>query len=131
MKKTLRVVGAIFIKDGKLLAARRGENKEKSIAHKFEFIGGKTEEGESDEQALARELFEETGARISVGEFFMHAFYEYEGANVNLYTYFCTLLSQPEAKEHEEIVWLDKDAVDESDWAPADAPILEELRKLL
>ena len=47
MKKTLYVVGAIIIKDGRILAVKRGESKNKAVAYKYEFVGGKIEEGES------------------------------------------------------------------------------------
>ena len=54
MKTHINVVGAAIVKDGKLLALRRADGNEEVI-HKFEFVGGKVEEGETPEQALIRE----------------------------------------------------------------------------
>ena len=39
------VSGAIFIRDGKLFSAKRGDSKYSYVAHKYEFVGGKREEG--------------------------------------------------------------------------------------
>ena len=55
------VVGALVVREGKVLAARRGASKYAYVAHKYEFAGGKVEPGESEEEALARELREELG----------------------------------------------------------------------
>lgn len=64
MKKHLQVVGAILLKDGKVLAAKRGESKYAYVAHKYEFVGGKIEPGETPEDALVREVKEELCADI-------------------------------------------------------------------
>ena len=58
MKKTLQVVGAIIIKDGKILAVKRGANKNSAVAYRYEFVGGKIEAGETPEVARKREVFE-------------------------------------------------------------------------
>ena len=46
MKKHLQVVGAVVLKGGKVLAAKRGESKYAYVAHKYEFVGGKIEAGD-------------------------------------------------------------------------------------
>ena len=58
MKKHLQVVGAVVVREGKVLAARRGESRYPYVAHKYEFVGGKVEAGETEEEALLRELRE-------------------------------------------------------------------------
>ncbi|MDE7305773.1 MAG: NUDIX domain-containing protein, partial [Clostridia bacterium] len=66
MKPRLNVVGAAIIKEGKVLALRRSHGNE-SIIHKFEFVGGKIEEGETPEEALASECMEELSLENEVG----------------------------------------------------------------
>ena len=57
MKKNIYVVGAVIIENGKILCAQRGPSK--SLPLKWEFPGGKIEEGESPQEALRREIKEE------------------------------------------------------------------------
>jgi 8-oxo-dGTP diphosphatase len=59
------VVAGFLKKDGKILIGQRPENH--SLAGQWEFPGGKIELGESPEQALARELYEELGIEATVG----------------------------------------------------------------
>ena len=64
MKNTLEVVGAVIVDGDKILAVKRGANKNPKVAYKYEFAGGKVEQGESKEQALVRELKEEMDCDI-------------------------------------------------------------------
>ena len=59
MKKHIDVVGAVIVKDGAVLCARRGPGSQ--MAGMWEFPGGKIEAGETPEQAVIRELQEEVG----------------------------------------------------------------------
>lgn len=124
------MVGAIFIADGKILAAQRGDGR--NLAGYWEFPGGKIELGESGAQALAREVREELCVEIKVGDFVARSVYEYEFGIVTLDTYFCTIAdSQIQLTEHQEIRWLNVNELFSVKWAPADIPIIEELVKLL
>ena len=71
MKKHLQVVAAVVVREGKVLAAKRGDSRYAYVAHKYEFVGGKVEAGETDEQALARELAEELRVRARVLSFYI------------------------------------------------------------
>lgn len=62
----LQVVAAVIAREGAVLACRR--NPERSFGGKWEFPGGKLEPGESPSDALAREIHEELGVRVEVGE---------------------------------------------------------------
>ena len=119
MKKHIEVVGGIFIRKGKVLASMRGESKYAYVAHKYEFVGGKIEAGETPEQALTRELCEEMGAKIEVISHYM---------TVTLQTYLCRFLSDFQVLEHERADFLRGDELDENNWAPADAPIVRKLK---
>ena len=132
MKRTLQVVGAIIVKDGRILAVKRGENKNKAVAFKYEFPGGKIEQGETPQQALKRELVEEMNYDIEVGEEFMSVSYEYEDVIVNLHTYLCTPLSDTYTlNEHIDDKWLLPSGLFDVEWAPADVSILQKLSKMV
>jgi 8-oxo-dGTP diphosphatase len=60
-----RVTAAILRKEGKILIAKRQSGD--AFEGKWEFPGGKIEEGETPEQCLRRELFEEFGIDASIG----------------------------------------------------------------
>nr|WP_204398850.1 (deoxy)nucleoside triphosphate pyrophosphohydrolase [Arcanobacterium pluranimalium]MBM7825021.1 8-oxo-dGTP diphosphatase [Arcanobacterium pluranimalium] len=130
MKKLIHVVGAVCVRDGSILAAQRGEGR--SLAGFWEFPGGKIEDGESPQQALARELREELLTEVDVGAFVARSEHEYEFGTVRLDAYFCTVVgSSPQLTEHQAMRWLSADELFDVQWAPADIPIIEELRRKL
>lgn len=129
MKRHLEVVGAVIVREGKVLAAKRGESKYAYVAHKYEFVGGKVEPGECAEQALAREVREELGARIEVVRPFLTMEHEYPDFTITLHTFLCNLLSDFHNTEHESLEWMPLSALRAEEWAPADAPAVEALKR--
>jgi len=122
--KQVEVVGAVIVRDGKILCAQRGANG--ALGGKWEFPGGKIEPGEDARQALVRELNEELGCEVEVGDFVTRTTYDYPFATVSLTTFRCKLVSgEPELTEHEAVVWLDPQELLILDWAPADVPAVE------
>lgn len=124
MKKLINVVGAVFVRNGRILAAQRGPGK--ALPGLWEFPGGKIEEGESAEAALQRELAEELKVDVEVGSYLTTTDYEYDFGTVSLATYFVTLTdSEPVLTEHVAIRWLNRQELFEVDWAPADIPAVK------
>jgi len=124
MKKDIYVVGAVITRDGKILCAQRGSTK--TLAHKWEFPGGKIETDETAEEALKRELQEEMLCDIKVGKQVDHTVYEYDFGIVHLSTFFCEIISgEPVLTEHAAIKWLPPEEIASLDWAPADIPAIE------
>lgn len=125
MKKHIRVVGAVILdKDDKVLCAQRPEGK--NLALKWEFPGGKIEEGESASEALIRELEEEMGCRIDVKDKITTTTYEYDFAVVELTTYYSEVISgEIKLYEHVDMKWLKREDIHTLDWAPADIPAIE------
>lgn len=129
MKKDIYVVGAVIVKDGKILCAQRGPSK--SLPLKWEFPGGKIEAGETPQQALKREINEEMSCEVSIGDKVEHTVYEYDFGIVHLTTFLCTLKeSQPRLTEHVAIKWLFPNELPSLDWAPADIPAINKLSKM-
>ncbi|AMC00007.1 DNA mismatch repair protein MutT [Aerococcus urinaehominis] len=125
--KVINVVGAIMIRDGKILCAQRGPNK--SLAYKWEFPGGKIEAGESPQAALERELREELLIDCQVeAEIFDQVSYQYDFGQVNLTTILCYLDDQePQITEHIQFKWLAPGDLLSLDWPPANMPTIEKL----
>lgn len=123
MKQHLEVVGAAIVRDGKLLALRR-RNGIDSVIHKFEFVGGKVEEGETHEQALKRECREELSLDIEVGDCLTTVGYSYPEYNITLSVYVCKMLSGYTLSEHEEERWIDSRQLTPEEWVPADSKFL-------
>lgn len=126
MSKRIDVVGAVIVRDGKVLAVQRGPDK--ALPGMWEFPGGKIEANETAEEALARELSEELLCDATVGDFITTTAYDYSFGTVVLSTYFCTLGSQePTLTEHEKLAWLPPSELESVDWAPADIPAVEHI----
>lgn len=128
--KKLHVVGAAIVEGGKVLAAKRGESKYKYVAHKYEFVGGKVEEGEGETEALVREVREELGAEIEVTGHFIRIGHTYPDFEIELSVYFCKLLSGYRITEHESLCWMPVAELNANEWAPADAPAVEKLKTM-
>lgn len=127
MKKQIEVVGAVIVRDGLVLCARRGPHGH--LAGLWEFPGGKVERGETPHDALRREIVEELSCHIAVGREVTTTTHEYEALIVVLTTYWCTPESgDPVATEHAELRWVPMGEVAQLDWAPADIEAVEIVR---
>lgn len=121
------VCGVILDGNGKLLACRRAACRH--LGGLWEFPGGKVEDGEAPEKALARELLEELGISVEVRAK-MDAVVEWTDGEVSirLTAFRCGIIEgEPVALEHEEIRWCGMQELPELDWAEADVPIVAEL----
>jgi 8-oxo-dGTP diphosphatase len=121
-----RVTAAVIERDGMVLLARRQAGD--PLAAKWEFPGGKIEPGETPEQCLARELDEELGVRVAVGEFLASSVYTYAHGAIELLAYRVRLVAgEPMARVHDELRWVARDALAAYELAPADNPIVDAL----
>lgn len=125
MKKHIRVAAALLFEGGRLFAAKRGESPYSYLAHKYEFPGGKIEEGETEEEAVKRELKEELDLDVKVGALFAKTTFEYPDFIITLSVYECERLSPFVLKEHESFCWMSPSGLNAAEWAPADADMVE------
>lgn len=121
------VCGIIKNSSGQILACRRG--LERHLGGLWEFPGGKVDAGETPEVALARELHEELGITVGVGEILSPIVEWTDGAvSIRLRGFFCEIIQgTPQPHEHEEIRWCEPSELPDLDWAEADVPLVREL----
>jgi 8-oxo-dGTP diphosphatase len=123
--KHIEVVAAIIIHDGKILCVQRGPAKYDYISHKWEFPGGKVEEGETKLAAIVREIREELHMDIAVDAFFTTVNHTYPDFQLTMHSYLCSCpTNELTLTEHSDFKWLSKDALKDLDWAAADKEIL-------
>ncbi len=126
--KSVEVVCGIAMKDGKVFMARRKPGK--SLAGFWEFPGGKVEPGEDHKTALARELKEELGVCVEVGDFIASG--HTKGGEINLHGYFIEWDAEPSASsDHDQMCWVGTDDVGRLKIPEADMPILDSLSSIL
>lgn len=128
----MEVSGAIVVHEGKILCAQRGKGKYDYLSFVYEFPGGKLEEGETPKEALGRELVEEMDLRIPQEDmkFFYTVEHQYPDFHLTMHTFICPVDSREiKLKEHVEAVWLPVSELDSLNWAPADWPIIEKLKR--
>ena len=93
MRRQIRVVGAMLEREGGqyLITQRRPEA---SLPLLWEFPGGRVEEHESEEAALARELREEMNISVNVHELAVHTKHGYENYDIDFFVFRCTLKAE-------------------------------------
>jgi 8-oxo-dGTP diphosphatase len=128
---TIRVVGAIIERNGTVFAGRRNFNR--SAGGLWEFPGGKVEPGESPEAALAREIREELGSDVTVGELVDRSISKVESTTIELSCYAATLVGHDphSSTDHDALTWIALDQLQTYEWAPGDVPIIARLPELL
>ena len=132
MKKRLEVSGAIFVRDGRVFAARRGESVYPYVAHKYEFVGGKVEKGESKEEAIIRECREELAIDIAVDDIFTEVTHDYPDIAIHLTLFNSRIVGgQLTLLEHNAMAWITPSEIGNYDFCPADKVILAKIKEII
>ena len=122
------VVAALIWDKEKFMICQRPAHKARGLL--WEFVGGKVESGETNEQALIRECQEELAITLNVGDIFMDVTHEYPDLTVHLTLFHATIQEGVRQKlEHNDIRWITRDEIDQYEFCPADVEILTRLKE--
>ena len=124
--KTIEVVAAMIQLEDMILVVQRKENEKSYKSLKWEFPGGKVEEGERPEDAVIREVNEELQLDIHPVASIGRVVYEYPDIKVDLTLFHCALIDGlPIMNEHNDLRWTDKSLLYTFDWSAADRELLQ------
>jgi len=120
------VVAALIWQGEQFMICQRPAHKARGLL--WEFVGGKTEPGETKEEALIRECREELAVTVSVGDVFMDVVHEYPDLTVHLTLFHASVAEgTPQKLEHNDIRWITPAEISQYDFCPADEEILREI----
>ncbi len=117
--RTIRVVAAIIERGGRYLVTQRRPTAVLPLL--WEFPGGRVEEGESDRDALRREVLYRIGVGVTPGKLVSFVSHPYERYTVDLYLYECELAEgDPEPINVHAFRWATSAEFDQLNFTPAD-----------
>jgi 8-oxo-dGTP diphosphatase len=128
--KTVVVSAGVILEGGRVLLTQRKAGSH--LAGLWEFPGGKVESGEDPRDALARELFEELGILVTVGEIIDTTFHRYEEADKAVLLLFfeakrTPASPPPQALDVAALLWADTADLAPEKFPPADVTILHKV----
>lgn len=125
-QRTIRVVAAVLERDGRYLITQRRASAVLPLM--WEFPGGRVEAGETDQQALKRELMHRLGVEIDVGKLISFVSHPYEHYVVDLFLYECTLVTELlETRAVNAYKWALSQEFDQYPFTPADEASMNKL----
>ena len=124
--RTIRVVAAVLERDGRYLITQRRASAVLPLL--WEFPGGRVEAGETDVQALKREVLHRLGAEVEAGKLISFVSHPYEHYVVDLFLYECRLLSEHlETRNVAAYKWVESSEFDQYPFTPADEASMNKL----
>ena len=123
--KTIEVVAAIIKKEDKIFITRRSYGE---FSNMWEFPGGKIEAGETNEEALIREIKEELELDINKLEFLTTVEYDYPTFHLTMHCYTCEICGGTlNLNAHNDAKWVSLEQLASQKWIPADIEVVEKL----
>jgi len=128
--KHIHVSCGIIERDGLILSAQRSFSM--SMPLKWEFPGGKIDDGETPQNCLIRELNEELGITIDICNQLPDSAYTYPTFSITLHPFICSIKSGTlTLKEHCNVIWLHPHKLKLLNWAEADLPVVESYLEII
>ena len=122
------VVAALIWNEGRFMICQRPAHKARGLM--WEFVGGKTEPGETKEQALRRECEEELGIQVHADSVFIELVHQYPDITIDLTLFNAHIVSgEPKLLEHNDLRWITPGEIDDYVFCPADEEILEKIKE--
>lgn len=127
-------IACIAFNGKKVFIARR--NPVGQMGGRWEFPGGKVEEGETDQQSIIRELEEEFGVKVQVGQKIAQACFKHDGDDFSLHAYLVTLPHDGMSEkfiltEHTEYRWAELAEIPTLNFVDSDLLIYPQVCKFL
>jgi 8-oxo-dGTP diphosphatase len=123
----VEVAAGVVFREGKVLLTQR--RLESHLGGLWEFPGGKREAGETFEQCLLRELAEELGIEVEVGELVESLTHDYPERTVELRFFLCRWLRhEPRPIDCLDLAWVTSEELCHHQFPAADARLLQKLR---
>ncbi len=128
------MAAGVMVEGGRVLLTQRKAGTH--LAGAWEFPGGKVEAGEDPRDALRRELREEIGVDVSVGDVVEVSFHRYEDADKAVLLLFyeasrATGSPDPRALDVADLRWAGRDELRDEDFPPADVAVLVKVRAMI
>jgi len=124
----IQVTAAIITSNGKTLIAKRKPSAR--LPNLWEFPGGKVEPGESAEQCLKRELYEEFEIHVRIGERIGSSIHTYDFGTIELIAFKARLVGgRFKLHDHTEIQWVQPADLNRFTFTPADTPFVDMIRR--
>ena len=124
-KKNIKVVAAVIKNGNKIYATQRGYGEFKGG---WEFPGGKIEQGETSQEALVREIEEESETKIKVNDLIDTIEYDYPTFHLSMECFWCEIIKgNLVLLEAEAAKWLTKEELYSVDWLPADLLLIPKI----
>jgi len=128
MKQITTVAGVIINENGEILCTKRDVGKYEYVSLKWEFPGGKVEDGETQKQTLERELREELEIKVDIGDFFYQVEHNYPDFHLSMAVYECKFHKQNISMNvHKALKWVKAEDLMALDWAEADRPVAQKI----
>ena len=124
-ERIVRVVAAVIEAGGRYLITQRRDSA--LLPNLWEFPGGKVEAGESDEEALRREVRERLDAEVRVGSLISFVRHPYERYTVDLHLYQAELQGGVRICRVKDYRWIRSDQFDDYEFTPADEASMSKL----
>ena len=130
MRPEIEVCAAMIYKDGKILISQRPKGDR--YEGKWEFPGGKREEGEDLKQCIEREIREELGLKIETEEILFETLYEMRERKIRIYLLRCKLKGMVKKKDPSFHLyrWVTLKEAEKYDLLPPDREFIRKLRQI-